>query len=271
MGDRGRASPKLLTAAVAVFVVVTLDVLVGGPLSALDEVLSRRVRGTGLPGQGWRRPWQRELDQLVNFGDVEVVVVILAVVFAVVCWRARTLLPFLRLVVLGAATIATVWSLKVGFARPAPSGVRLEDALRSYPSGHTATSVVLWGLLAAVVADYRPRSVSRSVVEVLSWLGPLLTMTGLLLRDYHWLSDLFAGAAVGVVLVQVERLALRHWRGARGPSRPAARPEPVPAPGRDGAAPAPGPTGAATAGTGGAGGARDGAAPGRAGASRGGG
>ena len=221
MGDRGRASPRLLTGALAVFVVVTLDVLLGGPLTALDGVLSRWVRTTGLPGRGWRRPWHRELDQLVNFGDREVVAIILVAVFAVVCWQARTLLPLLRLAVLGAMTIGTVWSLKVLFARPAPSGVRIEDALLSYPSGHTVTSVVLWGLLAAVVAEYRPRSVSVPVVEVLSWLGPLLVMTGMLLRDYHWLSDLIAGAAVGVVLVQVERLALRHWRGVRRGSRPA--------------------------------------------------
>jgi hypothetical protein len=46
-------------------------------------------------------------------------------------------------------------------------------------------------------------------------------MTGLLLRDYHWLSDLIAGAAVGVVLLQVERLALRHWLRARRGSSPA--------------------------------------------------
>src|SRR5215207_3216650 len=224
MGDRGRASPRLLSAALAVFVVVTLDVVLGGPLTALDQALSRWVRTTGLPTPGWRRPWQRELDQLVNFGDREVVATILVVVLAVVCWQARTLLPLARLAVLGAMTIGTVWSLKVGFARPAPPSVRLEDALHSYPSGHTATSVVLWGLLAAVVADHRPRSVSRPVVEVLSWLGPLLTMTGMLLRDYHWFSDLIAGAAVGVVLVQVERLALRHWRGARRGSRPADHP-----------------------------------------------
>jgi undecaprenyl-diphosphatase len=218
----------MLAGALSVFAVVTVDVLLGGPLTALDGVLSRWVRTTGLPGLGWRRPGQRELDQLVNFGDREVVATVLVVVLAVVCWQARTLLPLLRLVVVAALTIGTVWGLKVAIARPAPSGVTFEDALRSYPSGHTATAVVLWGLLAAVVADYRPRSVSAPVVEVLSWLGPLLTMTGLLLRDYHWLSDLIAGTAVGVVLVQVERLALRHWLGARRGSRPVDQPTAVP-------------------------------------------
>ena len=99
MGDRGRASPRVLAAGLAVFVVVTIDVLVGGPLTALDGVLSRWVHTTGLPGHGWRRPGQRELDQLVNFGDREVVGTILVVVLAVICWKARTLLPFLRLAV----------------------------------------------------------------------------------------------------------------------------------------------------------------------------
>lgn len=260
MGDRGGASPRVLVGALAVFIVVTLDVLLGGPLTALDGVLARWVRTTGLPGPGWRRPGQRELDQLVNFGDREVVGIILVVVLAVVCWQARTVLPFVRLIAIAALTIGTVWGLKVAFARPAPPGVSFEDALLSYPSGHTATSVVLWGLLAAVVAEHRPRSVSRPVVEVLSWLGPLLTMTGMLLRDYHWLSDLIAGAALGMVLVQVERLALRHWRGARRGSRPTDHSTVIPAP-----------AGSRGAGPGGAHLARDVPGPGRADARLGGG
>src|SRR5215217_5488139 len=154
MGDRGRASPTLLAGALAIFAGVTLDVLAGGPLSALDGVLFRWVDSTDLPGRGWRRPWHFELDQLVNFGDRDVVATIVVIVLAVVCWQARTLLPFLRLAVVGALTIGIVWGLKVALARPAPPGVRFEDALRSYPSGHTATAVVLWGLLAAVIADY---------------------------------------------------------------------------------------------------------------------
>lgn len=223
MGDRGRASARLLVGALAVFAVVTSDVLLGGPLTALDRVLSSWVLSTPLPGEGWSRPGQRELDQLVNFGDSEVVGAIMVIALAAVCWRARTVVPLVRLAVLAALTIATVYSLKAVIGRPAPSGVPAADALLSYPSGHTAAAVVLWGLLAGVVADYRTPSISRPVVEVLSWLGPLLTVTGLLLRDYHWLSDLIGGAAVGVVLVQAERVALRHWRGARRGSGPAGR------------------------------------------------
>ena len=235
MTDRPRgapgASPRALLAALAVFVLISIDVVAGGPLSRLDSRLSEWVRSTGLPGAGWQRPWQRELDQLVNFGDREVVGSIVVVVFAVVCWRARTLVPFVRLAVLGTVTIAVVVAAKAAFGRQAPPGVAV-DTLRSYPSGHTITAVVLWGLLAAVVVEHPGAGVSVAVARLLSWAAPLATMVGMVLRDYHWLSDLLGAAALGVVLLQAERLVLGHWRRARrgsaaGPGGAAARAVPA--------------------------------------------
>jgi len=204
-----------------VFVLVTADVLAGGPLSRLDREVSQWARSTGLPGRGWRRPWQRELDQAVNFGDRQVAGLIVVVALGWICWRARTLLPLVRLAGLCGVTAAVVSALKVGIARGAPAGVQNDHPFRSYPSGHTVTAVVLWGLLAAVVAEHPRRGVSREVARVLGWLAPLLTVTGMVLRDYHWLSDLLGGVMLGVVLVQAERLALRHWRRARASAGPA--------------------------------------------------
>lgn len=236
-GPRGApgGSSRLLLAGLVVFVLVSIDVVAGGPFTRLDHRLSDWARSTRLPGPGWRRPGQRELDQLVNFGDRELVGVIIVVVFAVICWQARTLLPFLRLAALGAVTIMVVVSSKVAFGRQAPPDVQNHDAFRSYPSGHTVTAIVLWGLLAAVVAEFPDAGVSRSVAWVLSWLAPLVTMVGMVLRDYHWLSDLVGGAALGVVLVQAEMLALAHWRRARRGSVAAGR-RPAPAHAAPGAA-----------------------------------
>ena len=215
-GGRGAGSVRVLAGALAVFVLVTADVLAGGPLSRFDRTLSDWALDTGIPGEGWRRPWQREADQLVNFGDREVAGLVVLLALAVLCWRGRTVVPFARLAVLAAAALAIVLSMKVGIARPAPSGVSPDAALRSYPSGHTATAVVVWGVLASVTAEHPGRGVSAGVAWVLSWLAPLLTMVGMVLRDYHWLTDLVGAAALGVVLVHAERLALAHWRRARG-------------------------------------------------------
>ena len=217
-------SPALLGAASVVFVLLTVDVLAGGPLTHLDRSVAAWARSTGLPGPGWTRPGQMLADQLVNFGDREVAGTIVLVAIGWICVRARTVVPLVRLAVLAGVAASIVLALKYGIGRQAPPGVPGPEASRSYPSGHTATAVVLWGMLYSVVAEYPRYAVSRPVAWLLSWLGPLMVMVGMVLRDYHWLTDLVAAAALCTVLLQAERLALGHWRGARRGSGSAARP-----------------------------------------------
>ena len=222
-----------LLAAAAVALLVTADVLAGGPLTRLDGWVSGRVRAGGLPSEGAGDPGARWLDLLLAFGDRLVVIPVVLVALAWIGLRERTAGPLVRLAVLGVATLLVVYGLKVGIARPPPPGLQYAGPPRSYPSGHTATAVVLWGLLARCAAE-RPRAgPSVRVAAVLAWLAPLVTMVGMLLRDYHWVTDMVAAAALGVILLQAERAALRHWRGAR--RRPAA----AGAPAGDAAAPRP--------------------------------
>ena len=219
-------SPTLLLAALAVFVLITVDVLAGGPLTHLDRAVSDWARSTGLPGPGWRRAGQKQADQAVNFGDREVVGLIVLVAIGYLSLRARTVLPLVRLGLLSVVASAIVLALKYGIGRDAPSGVHGPEAFRSYPSGHTATAVILWGLLYTVVAEYPDHALSRPVAWLLSWAGPVAVMVGMVLRDYHWVTDLVGAAALGVVLLQAERMVWAHWRRARRGSAadpPAAR------------------------------------------------
>jgi membrane-associated phospholipid phosphatase len=219
-------SPALLFAALAVFVLVTADVLAGGLLTRLDHRASGWARATGLPGDGPTDLAQKLVDGLVELGDRAVVGPIVLVAIVVVCLRSRTVGPLVRLVGLSAATTAVVLALKFAVGRHAPSGVHGPEAFRSYPSGHTATAVVLWGLLYTVVSSYPDLGLSRRVAWVLSRIGPVAVMAGLVLRDYHWITDLVGAAALGLVLLQTEKLALTHWQRARGDSAagsPAAR------------------------------------------------
>jgi membrane-associated phospholipid phosphatase len=147
-----------------------------------------------------------------------------------ICLRARTVVPLVRLAVLAAATTSIVLAGKYGIGRHAPSGVSGPEALGSYPSGHTATAVILWGALYTTVAEYPQYAVSRPIAWLLSWLGPVLVMVGMVLRDYHWVTDLVAAAALGTVLLQAERLGLRHWRDARRGTGTRARAPGGPAP-----------------------------------------
>jgi len=208
-------SPTLLLAALAVFVLITVDVLAGGPLTHLDRAVSNWARSTGLPAPGWKKPGQKPADQAVNFGDREVVGLIVLAVIAYLSVRARTVAPLVRLAGLAAVASGVVLALKYGIGRHAPSGVEGPEAFRSYPSGHTATAVILWGVLYAVVAEYPHHAVSRTVARLLSWAGPVAVMVGMVLRDYHWVTDLLGAASLGVVLLQAERMVWAHWRGAR--------------------------------------------------------
>jgi membrane-associated phospholipid phosphatase len=219
-------SPTLLLAALAVFALITVDVLAGGPLTHLDRAVSDWARSTGLPGTGWKKPGQKQADQAVNFGDRQVVGLIVLIAIGYLSVRARTVVPLVRLVSLSVVASAVVLALKYGIGRHAPSGVHGPEAFRSYPSGHTATAVILWGLLYAVVAEYPDYALSRPVAWLLSWAAPVAVMVGMVLRDYHWVTDLLGAASLCVVLLQAERMVWAHWRRARrGPAvdPPAAR------------------------------------------------
>lgn len=216
MADRPGASPRVLLAGLVVFLLVSVDVVAGGPLSRLDGSVSRWTASSGVAGQRW-------LDWPTYFGNFVVAGAVLAVLVGVLAARAGTVRPLVRLAVLGLATAATVTALKIGFHREDPAAWRgFGDGARSYPSGHTATAVVLWGLLAEVTARHAAAGAARRLTRLLAWLAPVVTMAALVLRDYHWLSDVLAAAGLGLVLLHGERLVLGHWRGARRGS--AARP-----------------------------------------------
>jgi membrane-associated phospholipid phosphatase len=207
--DRPRGAPGLLLAGLVVFVLVTVDVVVGGPLSRLDVRISDWTEARGLAGA-------RVLDVLTAFGDRLEVGLVVGLGAAALAWRARTVEPLVRLAVLALVTAGLVSAFKIGFHRPPPGELlRRTVAPRSYPSGHTATAVVLWGLLATLATEYGGPVLLRRATRLLAVAAPLVTMAAMVLANYHWLADVLGAAGLGVFLLQAERLALRHWRDAR--------------------------------------------------------
>jgi membrane-associated phospholipid phosphatase len=71
----------------------------------------------------------------------------------------------------------------------------------SYPSGHVANAVLIWGLLwFAAQHDAVPAQLRR-VLGVVRWFGPVCIVLGMGMLDYHWVTDFVAGGCVGVVLL----------------------------------------------------------------------
>jgi undecaprenyl-diphosphatase len=98
----------------------------------------------------------------------------------------------------------------------------------SFPSGHTAATIALWGSL-AVLANQRARSaLVRNLFLVLAFVVPLLVATSRMYRGMHFLTDVLGGMLLGglwlLATVRGIRLGVAHWAIRHGGSGEAGRP-----------------------------------------------
>ncbi len=117
-----------------------------------------------------------------------------------------------------ASGIAVTFALKMGFDRPRPDpvvhGMRALSA--SFPSGHAATSAVVYLTLAALVARGLRRVGLRVYVVALALVLTLGIGVSRLYLGVHWPTDVLAGWTIGAVWALgvwlVERYArTRGW------------------------------------------------------------
>jgi membrane-associated phospholipid phosphatase len=177
--------------------VVTADVLADGPLRHLDLLLESGS-------------WHRSEPSLVSaasvfdrLGQRAVAGAVLVAVAAFLAWRGRSWRP---LVVTGAALAVlnlVVGAMKVAIGRSKPlSGHDLLYVGGSqFPSGHAANAVVSWGLLVYLVVAYGHSRVPARLLVAAAGVTTVAVGASSLYLDYHWLSDLVAGVALGFVLL----------------------------------------------------------------------
>jgi len=118
----------------------------------------------------------------------------------------RTWQPLLRFAVGLALLTVVIYAFKFGVGRTAPPIDSLHTDGESYPSGHVPNSLLMWGLAAWLAAEYQVVEWLRRLLNVLRFLAPGCAFLGMALLDYHWLSDLVAGVAFGVVLLRAMHL-----------------------------------------------------------------
>ena len=123
--------------------------------------------------------------------------------------------PLLRLAVALITILVVIYAFKLGLARNAP----IQDARgipaghgASFPSGHVANAVVLWGIADWSVRHWSTPHWLRRVVRIGRWIGPFCITIAMTLLNYHWLSDFIGGALVGVVLLSAALLPV--WTAA---------------------------------------------------------
>jgi undecaprenyl-diphosphatase len=201
----------VLAGALLVYAAIATDVVHSGRLSQLDVDVATWV-AESMPG--WAEWLARPFTWLGGF------VGITAVVIAAAVWllsrRARIEAALLVVVALGIQLL--VFTGKDGYGRPRPdvgSAIALPSS-SSFPSGHAAGGIAVFGLLgilAATVAGTR----SARIVAVAAGLalGVLIGASRVEL-NVHYVSDVLAGWCLGlawlVTCLVAERLLARRAR-----------------------------------------------------------
>jgi membrane-associated phospholipid phosphatase len=214
----GRPPWWLLVAALIIGSAVTADLLARGSLERMDLRVSEIVSDWQLRDSIAFYPvWV-----VTQLGGRASILIVLAVLVGYLAWRRHTWLPLVRVLVALALLTAAVYAIKQGIGRTAPAfpgSYFFHDDGASFPSGHVANAVLMWGVARWLAVEYDlPARVQRAF-WLLAVVAPVVTALAMVSLDFHWVTDAVVGAAVGVLLLGVvhtlDAVVLSRWVRAR--------------------------------------------------------
>jgi undecaprenyl-diphosphatase len=115
---------------------------------------------------------------------------------------------FLALAVAGETLLFLIASALLDRVRPPIPHLDAAPPTSSFPSGHTAASIALWGGLALGLARTRPGHRLRLLVGALAVVVPLVVLLSRLYRGMHWPTDVAASVVFSLVWLLLLRAAL---------------------------------------------------------------
>ena len=122
---------------------------------------------------------------------------VVAVAFAAFVWRRWREPMLVAVAVAGEVLIFLLVTMLVDRDRPPVRHLDEAPPTSSFPSGHTAATIALWGSL-AVLANERARSaLVRNLFLVLAFVVPLLVASSRMYRGMHFLTDVLGGVLLG--------------------------------------------------------------------------
>jgi undecaprenyl-diphosphatase len=163
-----------------------------------------------------RTPFLNHVTAAATFmANTGAVVVIAAVAAAVMLLLHR----WRNALVLGVALVLEVTvflSITFTIARPRPDVVRLDStpSTDSFPSGHIAASLVLWGGVALCALTFRRRRVAMVVAWCIAVMAPLAIGFARVYRGMHHWTDVGAGGFLGLAALTAGVVAERATSAA---------------------------------------------------------
>ena len=162
-----------------------------------------------------------------GLAQVQIAIAVTVVVVLLLRWRLGRWHESSVLVAAMVGELVVFYSVTATVHRPRPAVVRLDVAppTSSFPSGHTAAAVALYGCIAILVLwIYGRRPATRIAAAVLFFL-PVVVGLSRVYRGMHYPTDVLAGALVGGLwlLLVITTLLPRQHTMKRSDGNPAAR------------------------------------------------
>lgn len=147
----------------------------------------------------------------------ETVTVTVIVTVALVVLAVKRAWPQCGLLIVAMAAEGGVYLTATTFiSRNRPAVPRLEDLIvaDSYPSGHTAAAMALYGSLCIIVWSLSRSRRWRALFLALAVVGPLIVATSRTYRGMHNATDVICGLLIGAGCIVVGYVAVRAGLGA---------------------------------------------------------
>ena len=216
-----RRSPWLLPGVLALILAfLTVSVVVHSPVLDADRWIRDAVLAQANSARfRWLEGYRfAPVYSLVDLGNNQVAVPILALSALTVAISDRSLRPLLAAVVGVVLLLGTVIPAKILIGRAGPGLPPVaHGSLGVFPSGHSATSSVCLGLAAVLLARGLPGWARRAMLTITVMVCFLVGLA-LIWGDYHWFTDVVAGWALAALIVMA---ALRVTGLSGNPSGPA--------------------------------------------------
>ncbi|HJQ02469.1 MAG TPA: phosphatase PAP2 family protein [Jatrophihabitans sp.] len=181
----------------------------------LGYLLGHTLRHSGLVHQDgavdrWfashRHPFWNHVTKVATFGAETITVISLGLVafvllrWAIGRWRESF---FLAISIIGEVVIFVSTTLLVDRHRPSVPHMDGAPPTSSFPSGHTAAAVSLYGSLAVIAWHSAKAGWLRTLATVAAVVLPIAVATSRLYRGMHYPTDVLAGALLSVCWLTV--------------------------------------------------------------------